>query len=347
LERSKDDATLGSVARAAGVSVQTVSNVLNAPHKVRPSTLARVEAEVARQGYRPNRSARSLRIRRAGMIGYCVRHPEGPSNALLDRFLHAVARAAEARGHHVLLFTADPESGAAMSEYRSLLAQRAVDGFVISDTTAGDHRQAWLAEHHVPFAAFGRRWDAPEIGAWIDVDGAAGVAAAVEHVVGLGHQRVAFVGWPEGSGVGDDRARGFVETVTALGLPHPRLVRAENGLDNGRGLANSLLDETPAPTAFVCVSDDMALGCDLAVRDHGLVAGRDIAITGFDDTPAAGLPSVALTSIHQPVDEAGETVVRLLVDQLTGATAPGEQVLLAPTLIVRTSTDHPDRRWGG
>src|SRR6266508_5954352 len=100
-----------------------------------------------------------------------------------------------------------------MSVYRSLLAQRAVDGFVISDTGVGDQRQGWFSEHHVPFAAFGRRWAEPEIGPWIDVDGAAGVAATVDHLVRLGHRRLAFVGWPEGSGVGDDRARGFLEAA--------------------------------------------------------------------------------------------------------------------------------------
>ncbi len=335
-----------SVARAAGVSVQTVSNALNAPHKVHAGTLARVEAEVARQGYRPNRSARSLRIRRAGLLGYCVRHPKEHTNALLDRFLHAVARAAEELGYHVLLFTEEPDTDLPMTVYRSLLAQQAVDGFVISDTTVGDPRQAWFTEHHVPFAAFGRRWAEPEIGSWIDVDGAGGVAAAVDHVVQLDHRHLAFVGWPEGSGVGDDRARGFLEAAAAHGLPADVVVRAENSIDNGRRLATELLGLAEPPSAFVCVSDDMALGCDRAVRDHGLAPGRDVAITGFDDTPAAGLPGVALTSIHQPVDEAGEHVVRLLVDQLTDPGAPSEQVLRAPTLIVRASTEHPDRHRG-
>jgi DNA-binding LacI/PurR family transcriptional regulator len=345
--RSVHGATLESVARAVGVSAQTVSNALNAPHKVGADTLARVEAEIASQGYRPNRSARSLRIRRAGLLGYCVAVPSGQTNPLLDRFIHAVTQAAERRGYHVLLFTEEPEARAPMTVYRSLLAQRAVDGFVISDTTVGDQRERWFREHRVPFAAFGRRWRETEIGPWVDVDGAAGVAAAVEHVVHLGHRRVAFLGWPEGSGVGDDRARGFHEVTAANGLSPDTVVRSENGLEEGRRLSASLLARDDPPTALVCVSDDMALGCDLAVRDRGLVPGRDVAITGFDDSPPVGLPGVAITSVRQPIDEAGEHVVRLLVNRLTDPDATPEQVLLAPTLVVRASTDHPDRGRGG
>jgi DNA-binding LacI/PurR family transcriptional regulator len=338
--------TLGTVAQAAGVSVQTVSNVLNAPHKVGAHTLARVEAEIASQGYRPNRHARSLRTRRSFLLGYCWAHPTGTANALLERFIHAVTQSAERREHHVLLFTEAADLHHPMSVYRSLVAQHAVDGFVISDTTVGDERQEWLSRHDVPFAAFGRRWAAPEIGSWVDVDGAAGIAAAVDHVVELGHRRLAYLGWPDGSGVGDDRASGYVDAARAHGLAADLMTHTDGGLDEGRRAASELLDLADPPTAFVCVSDDLALGCDQAVRERGLLAGRDVAITGFDDSTAVGLPGVAITSVRQPVDDAGEHVVRLLLERLANRLAEPEQILLTPTLVVRTSTDHPDRHSG-
>jgi DNA-binding LacI/PurR family transcriptional regulator len=334
--------TLDSVARAAGVSRQTVSNILNAPHKVNHATRARVEAEIERQGYRPNRSARSLRRRQTGLFGYCVQPPV--ANAVMDHFIHAVTAAAERHGYHILLFTEAADVQPSMAVYRSLLAQRAVDGFVISDTTVGDERQRWFTEHGVPFAAFGRRWEEPEVGPWVDVDGAAGSAAAVDHVVDLGHRRLAFVGWPEGSGVGDDRADGFGRACRAHGVRDDLIVRGENGLDTGHRLAAGLLALAEPPTAIVCVSDELALGCDLAVREAGLTPGRDVAITGFDDSPAVGLPGVAITSVRQPVDEAGERVVNLLIAALGDRDEPTDPVLLEPELVVRASTYHPDRR---
>lgn len=335
--------TLTSVAEACGVSRQTVSNIFNAPHKVQHETRARVEAEIARQGYRPNRSARSLRTHRSHLLGYCVPPPPRGGNAVMDGFLHAVTDAAERRGYHVLLFTQPLDGTGPRSAYEALIGHRAVDGFILSDTTTGDGRQAWLSKRNVPFAAFGRRFVEPEIGSWVDVDGAAGTASAVAHLATLGHRRLAFIGWPIGSGVGDDRCRGFVEATAAASLEVAGIERAEDRIDVGRSLAARLLSLTDPPTAIVCVSDLLALGCDAALRDRGLTPGRDIAVTGFDDSPAAGLPAVGLTTLRQPIDRAGEHVVRLLVDRLadtrTGTAGPAdEQILLEPTLVVRTST---------
>ena len=321
------------------MSRQTVSNILNAPHKVQPETRARVEAEIARQGYRPNRSARSLRMRQTHFLGYCVPPPTSAGNPVMDRFLHAVTEAAERRGYHVVLFTQPLDGAGPRSAYEALLGQRAVDGFVLSDTTVGDRRQPWLRQHRIPFAAFGRRFAEPEIGSWVDVDGAAGIATAVRHLASLGHRRLAFVGWPEGSGVGDDRCRGFVETAAALGLELVAVERSEDETGGGRRIARELLARPDAPTAIVCVSDVLAFGCDAAAREARLAPGRDIAITGFDDSPAAGLAAVSLTSIRQPLDVAGEQVVRLLVEQLADPDAADEQILLEPTLVIRGSSD--------
>ena len=338
--------TLQSVAAAAGVSIQTVSNIFNAPHKVQPETRARVEAEIVRQGYRPNRSARSLRMRRSGLLGFCMAPSNAASGAVGDRFVHAITEAAERAGYHVLLFAATPSGSPAsaahqlgsMAAYEAMLGQRAVDGFVLADTTVDDPRQAWLARHHIPFAAFGRRWADPEIGSWVDVDGAGGTAAAVEHLVSLGHRRLAFVGWPEGSGVGDDRCAGFERAARARGVEVVGVERGDNDHAAGARLGRRLLRRATPPTAIVAVSDDLAIGIDAAVRSVGLRTGRDVSIVGFDDSPAASVPALALTSVRQPLALAGEHVVRLVAAQLGDPDATTERVLLEPTLVVRSST---------
>lgn len=330
----KTAATLATVADAVGVSRQTVSNALNAPEKVRQETLARIEAEIERQGYRPNNSARNLRIQRSCLIGYCMARPSGGLNPVMDRFVHAITGAAEERGHHVLLFT---EDGEPMATYQDLFAHRVVDGFVISDTQVGDPRHEWFTDLGVPFAAFGRRWDT-EVGSWADVDGAAGTALAVDHVADAGHQRIAYLGWPEGSGTGDDRRTGWRNACAARGLAASLLRTAMDGIEQGRVLAASLLALADPPTAVVCASDAFAIGVLQAVREHGLVPGHDVAVVGFDDAPAAALPGIGLTSIHQPIDEAGEAVVRLVTDRLADPAREPEGSLLAPTLVVRASS---------
>jgi DNA-binding LacI/PurR family transcriptional regulator len=330
-------ATLSTVARAAGVSRQTVSNAINAPDRVHPHTLARVRQEIADQGYRPNNRARCLRIQRSCLVGYCVRPPAEGLNPIIDRFIHALASAAERGGHHVLLFTAD-HGGRSMSAYEELIAHRVVDGFVISDTNRGDRRQGWLTRRGIPFAAFGRRWSPSEIGAWVDVDGAAGTAAAVEHIAGQAHERIAFLGWPDGSGVGDDRRAGWRRACEARGIDTRLVAAATDGIEQGRALAAGLLDLADPPTAFVCVSDTLAIGCLHEVRSRGLEPGRDVAVVGFDDTTAAALPGIDLTSVRQPVDEAGAAVVRLVTDRLLDPTAPARNLLLPPTLVTRASS---------
>ncbi|TDE11791.1 LacI family DNA-binding transcriptional regulator [Jiangella asiatica] len=333
-------ATLESVAAAAGVSRQTVSNVLNAPERVAPQTRQRVQEAIESLRYRPNRSARSLRTRTSRLLGYCVQPaPEGAINPVLDRFVHALTESAADHGFHVLLFTAPP-GAAGLDRYAELLAQRAVDGFVLSDTVVADPRPVWLTEQGVPFVAFGRSWSGPDHGRWVDVDGAAGIVEAVEHVHALGHRRVAFIGWPEGSGVGDDRLAGYLAACSRLGLT-PLVERDEGGVEQGRAIAGALLDDPEPPTALVCVSDLSAYGALRAVAERGLRPGADVAVVGFDDTPAARLPGVELTSVSQPIEEVGRDAVHMLLGALgvvEPPPGPADHRLLRPTLVVRAST---------
>lgn len=334
--------TLESVAAAAGVSRQTVSNVLNAPERVAPATRARVEAVIESMNYRPNRVARSLRTRATRLLGYQVQPtPAGTLNPVLDRFVHAVTDTAAEHGFHLLVFAATGEADG-LEQYAELLGQRAVDGFILTDTVVGDPRHAWLAQRRVPYVSFGRTWRDAEPGPWVDVDGAAGTAEAVEHVYALGHRRVAYLGWPEGSGVGDDRLAGYRAACERLGIV-PRVVRAEQSMEQGWEGAATLLAEPHPPTALVCVSDLCAYGALRAVAERGLRPGRDVAVVGFDDTPAAGLPDIELTSVAQPIEAAGRMAVQLLLSRL-GVLEPPEpstSCLLRPSLTVRASTAPP------
>jgi DNA-binding LacI/PurR family transcriptional regulator len=332
--------TLESVAAAAGVSRQTVSNVLNAPDRVAPETLERVQAAIATLNYRPNLVARSLRTRASRLLGYCVAPaPAGTLNPVLDRFIHAITESAAEHGFHVLLFTA-PGGASGLDRYAELLAQQAVDGFVLSDTVVGDPRHGWLTERDVPFVAFGRTWTGEDQGAWVDVDGAAGIARAVEHLYALDHRRIAFIGWPDGSGVGDDRLAGYQAACRRLGVS-PQVVRGESTVQSGHTLAGQLLDRPDPPTALVCISDLSAHGALSAVTQRGLRPGRDVAITGFDDTPSAAIPGIDLTSVSQPIEEVGRSVVRMLLARLgayEGRDAAAPHRLLEPTLAIRSST---------
>ncbi|MEV7686776.1 LacI family DNA-binding transcriptional regulator [Streptomyces bungoensis] len=334
--------TLATVARRAGVSPQTVSNAINSPDLLRPETLERVRQVIDEMGYRPSRAAQTLRSGSSRLIGYGIQPtPPGTAGAVMDRFLHALSDAADEAGYRILLF-ASPPGGPSLDGYGELLAQHEVDGFVLSGTERGDPRQAWLAKRGAPFVGFGRMWSGRPLGDWVDVDGAAGTDAAVEHLVALGHRKIAFLGWERGtSGAGDDRAEGWLRAMRRNGLPTRgrRGQSSVNDIEAARAGAAPLLDG--GATAVVAASDVLALGCYRALRDRGLAPGRDVAVVGFDDSPTAELLSPGLASVAQPLEDVGRQCVRLLLARITAPDAPPERILLEPSLIVRDSATAP------
>ena len=341
--RSQRAPTLATVAAAAGVSRQTVSNALNSPHLLRPDTLERVQAAVARLGYSPNRAARNLRTRSSRLVGLRVDPAvEDSANALMDRFVHSLVEGTNEAGYHVLLFAGAGGDEEALEGYDELLRSAAVDAFVVTDTYRANPQAAWLASRGVPFVAFGRPWNDPAARhPWVDVDGRTGVALAVDHLVERGHRRVAWIGWQKGSFIGEDRRAGWVDRMHEHGLPTNRLsARGDDTLEFGARAAAALLDasQKERPTAFVCASDTLAMGALRTFDERGLRAGRDVAVVGFDDSIAAQVTTPSLSSVRQPLEEVAVELVRLLGELLAHRAIPAPGRMLTPTLSVRATS---------
>jgi len=327
--------TVADVAFAAGVSRQTVSNALNAPARLRPETLQRVLVTVGELGYRPNRAARSLRRRESRLVGLHI-HPPRPDQAgsVLDRFLHALAEESARTGYHVLPFAAGEDEE--ICAFDELLSTTAVDAFVLTDTHRADARVRWLLCRDAPFVAFGRPWEEAPAHAWVDVDGRAGIALVVEHLVRRGHRRIGYVGWDEASELGNDRRSGWVAACTRHHLDNADLeVRCEDRIADGALGAARLLDRDDTPTALVCASDTLAMGALRVLDERDIAPGRDVAVTGFDDTPTAAALPVGLTSVRQPLEDVAAAVVKRLDAVLSGAGVSDTGELLTPTLVVR------------
>jgi DNA-binding LacI/PurR family transcriptional regulator len=330
--------TIETVAKAAAVSRQTVSNVVNAPHRVRESTRLRVEQVIAEIGYRPLKVAQFLRTRRSDLIGVGMRTRDG-SSPVLDAFFHSLTAQTQRRGYRIMLATSEDDASE-IHAYDDLLADYNVDAVVLTGTHLADERIPWLTRRGVPFVTFGRPWGEEAAHAWVDVDGRTGTRRATEHLLDSGYRRVAFIGWPDGSGVGDDRRSGWELACRSRRVAFRGLLRKViEGVDPGRAATRSLLDSDNPPTAIVCVSDAIALGAWVEVTARNLHPGRDIAIIGFDDSPTAAV--VGLTSVAQPLEAAAEATVDLLQELLAergaGQHLPARQVLLEPELVFRAS----------
>ncbi|MEF3274435.1 MAG: LacI family DNA-binding transcriptional regulator [Chloroflexus sp.] len=332
--------TLKDVAARAGVSYQTVSKVLNGEMQVAPETMARIQAAVQELGYRPNRIARNMRAGRSFMIGYSWTQTEpGQVNHILDQFLSSMVREAGAVGYYVLPFPF-LEGKEQVEIYRDLIRSGNVDGFVLSSVNYNDPRIQFLLKQKFPFVAFGRsnpEWDF----AWVDIDGAAGTRQAIAYLIGRGHRRIAILAWPPDSRVGNDRLQGYLEAMEAgqIVSESDYILRGEGTFEVGRAMTLHLLD-LPAgrrPTAILTLNDTMAIGAMAAARERGLTIGTDLAIIGFDDAPMVQYLFPPLSSVRQPIAEAGRKCVELLVALVEGQTFTEKHVLLQPSLIIRAS----------
>jgi DNA-binding LacI/PurR family transcriptional regulator len=334
--------TVVDVGRVAGVSRQTVSNVLNSPELVKPATRERVEAAIAQLGYRPHASARRLRTQKSSTLGIRLDPMQnGISGSVLDRFLHALTEKADQRGLRVMLFTAlDPDDE--IRQFARLRDGADVDAFVLTATFHGDPRTEWLIENNVPFVTFGRPWGIDDMNdprhLWVDVDGWSGLHEATTRLLGEGKVRIAYLGWPRPSGTGDDRRRGWRDAMDADG----RLTVAEldaldlstvDGVAQGRQTLQALLDSGTPVDAVVCASDSLALGALLAV-------GAGVPVIGYDNTPVA--EAVGLSSVEQPLDEVAAGALELLLGPTGGeivgwsssSTDPRHR-LVTPHLVMR------------
>lgn len=335
--------TIKEVAQRAGVSYQTVSKLLNGQAQVSNETEQRIMAAIRELDYHPNYTARSLRSQRSRTIGYSwAPAPQDETNTILDTFLQSMFHAAETQGYYLLCFPWHSDPRRQIESYRELVDSGRVDAFVLSSIEYNDPRVQFLQQRRFPFVAFGR--SNPEMNfPYIDVDGGYGLRLVVEHLLSLGHRRIAALAWPEDSRVGNNRMEGFAAALAEAGVPlDPGLVlRGEGRYEFGYHAGRELIDlaASERPTAVVTLNDVMAVGVLHAARDCGLQVGRDLAVTGFDDTPVARFLTPSLTSVRQPVWEIGSRLIDMLLDILeTGAPPEPPEILVNPELVVRAST---------
>ena len=326
---TKDAPTLETVAQRAGVSRQTVSNALHRPERLAVSTRDRVLVAVRETGYRPSLPARQLATRRAHAVAVRADRPhDGISGLVLDAFFHGLAEAGERSGHRVVLYAAQQDQSAELAVLEDLLGSATADAVVLTGTDRDDDRPAGLTASGSTFCSFGRPWAAGEPPHdWVDVDGAAGTALAVEHLLVTGHRRIAFLGWPEQSPTGEDRRAGWAGALSAAGAPGPAVEgRSENDARAAQVAVDRMLLSADPPDAVVCASDTLALGAHRAAR----ALDRPLGVVGFDATPVA--TALGFASVAQPVREVAHTCMDLLLPRLRGDRPAPRGVLLPPRL---------------
>ncbi|MEH1127224.1 LacI family DNA-binding transcriptional regulator [Micromonospora sp. CPCC 206061] len=331
--RSARRPSIVDVARLAGVSRQTVSNVLNGRKAYfSHETHARVTAAMETLSYRPSRAAQSMRSRRTMQIGY---HMFGEQLEVVKgftlSFLQALIKAAAHDGYHIVVFTHHDDDP--LQVFRDLVARRAVDAFVLSESRVDDPRARLLAGSGVAFASFGRL--APDLPQqWVDVDNAAGMAALVEYLMAAGHREYAYVGADGVEYWKRERLEGFRLGLAKYGLRIPDDAVFHGSGSQLRDKVRELLSRDDRPAAIVTSSDAVAAVVVNVCNSIGLRVGVDIAVTGFDGGAVGLLTEPTLTSVRIPVEKiAAELIARCQAELRTGPT--GQPGTLVPTEIVQ------------
>jgi LacI family transcriptional regulator len=319
--------TMRDVATSAGVSVATVSRVLNRTSTVNRAAVVAVERAVQELGYRPNQLASSLRRQRTRSVAMVVPHIANP---YFPRLIQAVERALAADSHELLLADSQDDPATEHDRVRSLLDRR-VDGLLLVPCHEVDSAPT-LASIDVPYVLL----DRTVVGVGSDhvvLDDAVGVEQAVTHLRSRGREHLVFVGAEPTTSTARARLEAFRTTVGA----DATTLLGDFSLAWGRRAARTLL-EGELPDAVVCGNDLVAIGVVRGLHDAGVALPEQVAVTGYDDVGFAEVAHPALTSVHQPVDRMGEAAVDLLFDRTRGEDPAARHIVLEPELVVRAST---------
>jgi DNA-binding LacI/PurR family transcriptional regulator len=327
--------TIARVAAEAGVGVGTVSRVLNGSPSVSEDTRRRVLEAIATLDYQPSAVARALSTGRTHAVGVVAPFFTRPS--VIER-LRGVSRTLAGAEWQLILF--DVEHAAQRREaFRSLAVRGRIDG-ILSISLAPTEREAGRLESTgVPIVLLDREHETlPSI----TIDDMEGGRMAAEHLIALGHERLAFLGDEEGNQFGFDssahRREGFEAAVAAAGLslPPERVMRRPHGRDAAREAAGALLAGDDPPTAIFASSDVQAIGALEAAQAAGIAIPDQLSVIGFDDVEAAGY--TGLTTVAQPLEESGALGARLLLRALAGDDVESRRLPLA---IVERATTGP------
>lgn len=329
--------TINDVARAAGVSKGAVSFAFNNRPGIAPETRDRILQTARTMGWTPNSRARALSVSRALAVGLVIARP--PDTLRADPFFPSFIAGVEAVlsvSGYALLLQLVPEDDEGHASYRRLAEEGRVDGVLLTDLHVDDTRPSLLAEVGLPAVIIG-----PDLGEafWpaVGVDDGPGVTAVVEHLLELGHTRVAHVGGPAAMVHGRSRRTAWATALESAGLTPGPFVEADFSAEAGAAAMRQLLDLPDPPTAVIYANDLMAMaGLAVAVARGVDVPGR-LSITGYDDTELAAHLQPPLTTVTTDVTNWGRAAATRLLE-LIDQRKPTETSLSPPQLVVRGST---------
>ena len=336
---SSDRPTVRQVAELARVSIATVSRALSGDNRVSETLRRRVIDAAHALNYRPNRAARSLRIRRSLTVGVIIPDIQ---NFFFTGIVRGIEYALERDNFTFLLGNSDGRADRERIHIETLRSEGAA-GFITvpSETEPGMYRA--LQEAGLPVVTLDRAVPGISVD-HVTVTNQEGAREAVQHLIALGHRRIGYIGGPQRLNVARERVVGYEQALQRAGLPlDPALVRAADfRQEGGLAAAHALLELSPPPTALFVANNLMTLGAYQALHERHLRIPEQVAVIGFDDMPWATALGPPLTAVAQPTFDLGVAAAQLLLARLRDPQRPFRRVVLETRLMIRGScgADH-------
>jgi LacI family transcriptional regulator len=327
--------TISEIARIANVSKTTVSRVLNNKPDVDPATREKILALIDEYDFQPNAFAKAISLQKSHHIGLLVPHEVEYvfSNPFYTEVMRGVSTEVDRQGYYMVTCYAHQHN------YLDIYKQKRVDGFVL--LSPGSFHQnilEALAGHDVPFVSTALI-SAEEKTPHVDVDNKEGAVQVMEHLISLGHRRIAYISKPSLKS-SQDRLAGYLEVMERYNLPHDEdccPMAKSSSVECGYENTQRLLALPKPPTAIFLANDVMAIGAIQAIQESGLSVPGDVSVVGFDDIPLGRYITPPLTTVRQPAFEKGLQAARILIDHLENK-APLRSLILGVELVVRKST---------
>jgi LacI family transcriptional regulator len=339
--RFRGRTTIRDIADLAGVSIATVSRVLNDRPDVAPDTREQVLQVVREHGFSRNRGARALSRGRTGFVGLTL---PLVADVYFGPILSGAAEALYEEDMRIVLGPTLLEHDREVSLLERLVRE-STDGAILMLPSESEEELQALRKQGYPFVVVDPRERPTEGIPCVSAMHASGAKQAVEHLLELGHRRIGAIAGNEGWYATEERLLGFRAAMAGAGiLPDPSLIEYSNfQVPEGERVAESLLSQPNRPTAIFGFNDNVAIGAMNAARKLGLRVPEDVSIVGFDDTLMSRVVTPKLTTIRQPLAELGRTGVSLLMRLLEGQRLDALRMELSTTLVVRDSTAPPPR----
>ena len=331
--------TIEEIAELAAVSRSTVSRVLNDHPGVRPAVRARVLQVIQEHHYAPRAAARSLASSRTNAVGLLI--PGSASFIFSDAFfpqvIQGISETCNSHGYILMVSTVTREME--QDFYERVLRGHHVDGVIVMSSNIDDPVLPLLIHDPTPLVLVGRHPYLRDLNS-VDVENHEGGLAAVRHLIGLGHTRIATITGPLHSAAALDRRDGYKEALVEASLTiRPDLIAlGDFTQEGGRQAMRTLLELAEPPTAVFVASDTMASGALQAARELEVRVPEDVSLVGFDDLPIASLLVPSLTTVNQPLYDLGAAAADLLLKRLDRPEAPPEHVWLPTQLVIRQSS---------